>query len=191
MEKLSKALERLDLEHPFRRPTSSRDPVSTPRYTYLPLEKPDQIRILKLHATKKRIECSLEQTKVSDGGYQALSYVWGKPEKPFRAFVLSDNGKEFGYIPLTENLQNALCDLRDADEVKSKVFWIDQICIDQEGEEKNGQVRMMGDIYRHATRVITYIGPAALDEEEERRGISLLNRLHTFRSQSRANFPIQ
>ena len=62
--------------------------------------------------------------------------------------------------------------------MKTKVFWIDQICINQEGEEKNGQVSMMGDIYRHAERVITYLGPAAADEDEEKRGVELLNRLH-------------
>jgi hypothetical protein len=32
----------------------------------------------------------------------------------------------------------------------------------------------MGDIYRNASRVITYVGPAAVDEKEEERGIDLL-----------------
>ncbi|KAE9379654.1 HET-domain-containing protein [Stipitochalara longipes BDJ] len=177
-ETLSKKLELLDLGHP----TSGRQsppPRCASGYIYEPLKEPSQVRILKLHATKERIECSLQQIKISDGGYQALSYVWGKPEKPFSAFVLGENGEELGYIPLTENLQDALCDLRDAAEIKNKTFWIDQICIEQEGEEKNDQVHMMGDIYRHAARVITYVGSAAPDEEEERHGISLLNRLHT------------
>jgi Heterokaryon incompatibility protein (HET) len=57
------------------------------------------------------------------------------------------------------------------------VFWIDQICIDQEGDEKNHQVAMMGAIYKNAERVITYIGPAK-DDEEEKVGMELIQRLH-------------
>jgi len=38
--------------------------------------------------------------------------------------------------------------------VKGKVFWIDQICINQEPEEKSDQVAMMGQIYKNVTRVI-------------------------------------
>jgi len=115
---------------------------------------------------------------VSDGGYQALSYVWGSPDKHFAAIVLDEMGHELGYIPLTMNLQTALCDLRDAEGVTNKLFWIDQLCIDQEGKEKTSQVAMMGQIYRNAARVITYLGPAVVDNEEEQRGIVLLYRLY-------------
>ncbi|PMD13399.1 hypothetical protein NA56DRAFT_425026 [Hyaloscypha hepaticicola] len=149
-----------------------------PRYVYEALIGPDKIRVLNLHVTKERIECSLQEVSVSEGGYQALSYVWGKPEQHFRAIVSDENGDELGYIPLTENLQAALCDLRDAEEVTSKKFWIDQICIDQNADEKSHQVALMGEIYRKAERVITYLGPAVLDEGEEKRGIALLQQLY-------------
>jgi hypothetical protein len=153
-------------------------PKQTSRYVYETLEGQDKIRTLKLLSTNERIECTLQQISVSEGGYQALSYVWGNPEQHSNAIVLDENGHELGYIPLTKNLQAALCDLREAEEITSKIFWIDQICIDQEGKEKNHQVALMGDIYRNATRVITYLGPAALGEEEEKRGIDLLRRLY-------------
>jgi hypothetical protein len=160
----------------------SRDPEfmrnQVPRYVYEALSGPDKIRVLNLHDTKERIECSLQEVSVSEGGYQALSYVWGKPQQHFSARVFDENGDELGYIPLTENLQAALCDLRDAEEVTSKKFWIDQVCIDQEGDEKGQQVALMGEIYREATRVITYLGPAVLDEGEEKRGIALLQQLY-------------
>lgn len=100
----------------------------------------------------------------------------GNPEQHSNAIVLDENGHALGCISLTKNVQAALCDLREAEEITSKIFWIDQICIDQEGEEKNHQVELMGDIYRNAARVITYLGSAALDEEEEKRGIDLLHR---------------
>jgi hypothetical protein len=153
-------------------------PKQISRYVYETLEGQDKIRTLKLHSTKERIECTLQQISVSKGGYQALSYVWGNPEQYSNAIVLDENGHELGYIPLTENLQAALCDLREAEEITSKIFWIDQICIDQGGEEKNHQVALMGDIYRNAARVITYLGPAVQDEEEEKSGITLLHWLH-------------
>jgi hypothetical protein len=84
--------------------------------------------------------------------------------------------KQLGRIPLTKNLNDALHDLWSADELTSKVFWIDQICIDQEGDEKNHQVAFMGQIYQNASRVITYLGRGE-DEEEEQRGLELLKRL--------------
>ncbi len=36
----------------------------------------------------------------------------------------------------------------------------------------------MGEIYRNAARVITYLGPSFLDKDEEKRGIALLHRLY-------------
>lgn len=112
--------------------------------------------------------------------YQALSYVWGSDDKPFRALVRERNrdGKILGSIPLTTNLNNALRDLWNAKELQIKVLWIDQICIDQQGVEKNQQVSLMGQIYKNAARVITYLGPAIdgrLGLEE--RGVQLLQRL--------------
>src|ERR1700709_975563 len=148
-----------------------------PRYSYAERNGPRNWRRRILHGTKSRIECSFEEIGVWEGGYQALSYVWGDPEKPFKAFVLDSEGNEVGYIPLTRSLKVALQDLRDTLEIEQKVFWIDQICINQEGSEKNHQVALMGQIYRNASRVITYIGTAFEDDEEEKRGIALLQRL--------------
>jgi hypothetical protein len=76
-----------------------------------------------------------------------------------------------------KNLNYALHNLWNAAELTSKVFWIDQICIHQEGEEKGHQVGLMGQIYKNAARVITYTGPAG-DEEVEREGERLLVRFN-------------
>ena len=149
-----------------------------PRYSYEPLRGPDCIRVLHLHQTKDRIECSIRQINVSDGGYQALSYVWGSSEKQFQAIVRNECDHILGYVPLTANLKDALEDLRNANDLGPKVFWIDQICINQESDEKTHQVAMMGSIYRNAARVITYIGPAK-DDEEEKVAMNLMESLHT------------
>jgi hypothetical protein len=60
--------------------------------------------------------------------------------------VLDEAGMALGYISLTSKLKNALHDLRASKEIRTKVFWIDQICIDQDGIEKNHQVELMGQI---------------------------------------------
>ena len=158
------------------------------RYNYEPLQGPEHIRILTLRGISNgAVECTIHQIKVSEGGYQALSYVWGSEEKPFHALVRDARekrhwrtpfmkNKPLGRIPLTKNLNDALHDLWNADELMSKVFWIDQICIDQEGEEKNHQVAFMGQIYKNASSVITYLGRVE-DEEEEQKGLELLKRL--------------
>jgi hypothetical protein len=65
------------------------------------------------------------------------------------------DGRPVGTIPLTKNLNDALRDLWNAAELTSKLFWTDQICIDQEGEEKSHQVALMGKIYENAKRVAT------------------------------------
>ncbi|KAF6845460.1 ankyrin and het domain protein [Colletotrichum musicola] len=148
-----------------------------PVYKYPPLSGPDRIRTLELHATDSdTIECVLREVGVLENGYQALSYVWGTDEKPARALVRDGpDGNTLGYIPLTANVHRTLQDLRDAPGIPKKTFWIDQICIDQVGE-KNGQVAMMGSIYKNADRVIFY-GGAARDDEFETQGIELVRRL--------------
>ena len=110
------------------------------------------------------IECTIQHIGISEGGYQALSYAWGSGERPLHAAVVDEGGEQVGRIPLTKNLNHALQDLWNAAGLTSKVFWIDQICIHQEGEEKGDQVALMGQIYRNAARVITYTGPAEDDE---------------------------
>ncbi|KAL1641537.1 hypothetical protein SLS58_006043 [Diplodia intermedia] len=152
--------------------------MDLPRYEYEPLSGPDDIRVLELGATKTRIEARILHVPVSARSFQALSYVWGNPNQESTAVILDTTGTAIGWIPLTKNLGHAMRDLRDAEELESKVFWIDQVCINQQDEkEKNHQVAMLSQIYTQASRVITYLGPATLQEEEEQRGIQLLKRI--------------
>lgn len=59
----------------------------------------------------------------------------------------------------TENLIVALRHLRYPD--RTRALWIDALCINQKDErEKSLQVGMMGSIYRHAGRVLIWLGPA-------------------------------
>jgi hypothetical protein len=101
------------------------------RYCYESLPgKGKWIRVLHLHPNPDRIDVSLKEIEHTEGQYKALSYVWGSPETIFKAFVLDFNtGDTLGFIPLTTNLHNILCNLRDSEDVVDTVFWIDQICI--------------------------------------------------------------
>jgi hypothetical protein len=155
-------------------------PRELPRYSYQPLQEPRNIRIIKVLAAEERIECIIQQIKLSDANYQALSYVWGSDDKPSEAIICSDNGKPIGTLPLTANLKNALSDLWGCTELESKVFWIDQLCIDQEdAQEKCGQVAMMGEIYKSAAKVILYAGPMG-EPKEEKVGMGLVRLLHSY-----------
>lgn len=152
--------------------------MDLPRYEYQPLnESSDEIRVLELGRAKTRIEIRIRHVPVSSGSFQALSYVWGKPDQFKEAIVLDDLGRAIGWIPLTKNLGDAMCDLQNAEELNQKVFWIDQICINQQNDkEKSQQVAKMSQIYTHARRVITYLGPGWRESDEER-GMRLLKRI--------------
>jgi Heterokaryon incompatibility protein (HET) len=152
------------------------------RYVYQPLESSDQIRVLELLPTVgDRLECHISNIQLAHERpqavrYEALSYVWGSSEKPFKILVRSKSGEIKGYIPLTASLNHALRDLQGSPEITSKVFWIDQISINQdENEEKGHQVAQMGRIFKNASRVITYIGQKGPKDEE---AIELITLLH-------------
>jgi hypothetical protein len=60
---------------------------------------------------------------------------------------------------ITPNCDAAMRSLRSATEIQ--VLWIDSICIDQTREavvERNGQVALMGEIYKSAAKVVIWLG---------------------------------
>ncbi|KAK3949100.1 heterokaryon incompatibility protein-domain-containing protein [Pseudoneurospora amorphoporcata] len=86
--------------------------------------------------------------------FRGLSYVWGN-EKDSLPIILNNR-----VIHVTRNLATALKHI-EHDRVRwgVRVFWIDAICINQRNNtEKSHQVQMMGDIYRRATRVFSWLG---------------------------------
>jgi len=74
---------------------------------------------------------------------------------------------------VSSNLHSALLHLRR--EFKSRVLWIDAICINQpDNEEKSIQIRKMGSIYRKAGRVVVWLGPAS---DHSQRAVDVLDHL--------------
>lgn len=83
--------------------------------------------------------------------FEALSYAWGPP-KP--VVDLQCNG-----LPSTvrSELANALVRMRLQN--STRIMWADAICINQDDvEERNHQVPLMGSIYSSAKRVIVWLG---------------------------------
>jgi hypothetical protein len=99
--------------------------------------------------------------------YDALSYTWGDGARDKNVFC---NGKR---LPVTKTLWEALNRFRHPTETVT--FWIDWICVCQERiRERNAQVKMMGDIFKSARKVIVWLGD---DYDDSRAGMQLAKQL--------------
>ncbi|KAJ8519528.1 hypothetical protein ONZ45_g3519 [Pleurotus djamor] len=86
--------------------------------------------------------------------YAALSYVWG--DATTKQYDLICNGTA---MKITYNLWAALKAICTSD--PSVRLWLDAICINQEDtDEKNVQVAMMGDIYARSMFALVWVGAA-------------------------------
>jgi hypothetical protein len=145
-------------------------------YAYQPLSDAVNIRLLSIHKGEGPIYVSLTEATISQSTYDALSYTWGSPiqqgdnnatDKAAR-FIYCNNKRH----QVTENLYDALLQFR-ADKRKGPL-WIDAICIDQANlDERNAQVRIMGNIYRNSRSVIIWLGK---EDSETEKAISLLTK---------------
>jgi hypothetical protein len=110
------------------------------------------LRILPNPTMNEGIQCSLSIASLDDNPrYQALSYAWDDRATPQEIFL---DGQPF---PVTKNLEDALWCLQSRS--RSKVFWIDAICINQNDNlERNHQVGRMRTIYKQAKDVVVWLG---------------------------------
>lgn len=116
--------------------------------------KSGEVRMCKVDMTTEEICRTLTPTYINSiGQYKCLSYVWGNDGHRKDIYV---NGVVFS---ATSSLYAALIDLRR--ELNGDPIWIDALCINQEDtEEKTQQVPLMADLYRYATEVWIWLGPA-------------------------------
>jgi hypothetical protein len=128
--------------------------VQRQHYKYKPLQRPDEIRLLKLSRGLPFTQCSCELESFKPGDrptYESISYTWGDPEKNRK---ISMDGC---VMNVTQNVHDVLQDRRSF--WMNRWIWIDAICINQADlEEKSEQVRRMQSIYRSASRVIVWLG---------------------------------
>ncbi|KAI1804248.1 heterokaryon incompatibility protein-domain-containing protein [Daldinia bambusicola] len=135
--------------------------TSTSTFLYQPLPE-KSIRIIKLLPARRPrdpLRCTIEAVSLDQSKarpYEALSYVWGEPA---RQWPLDCGGAR---LLVTKNCHEAMVNLRHS--FAPRVLWIDAICInqgsdDEATQERNGQVKMMGEIYLRAKRVLIWLGP--------------------------------
>ncbi len=114
-----------------------------------------RIRLVHVHPAAELsdpISCHLEYVNLSNAPqFEALSYVWGSPVGTIPIECMDSR------LLITPNLQVALRRLRHVDH--DRVFWIDAVCINQQDPlERNGQVKMMRQIYEKACEVLVWLG---------------------------------
>lgn len=129
-------------------------------YQHRPLRARTSIRLLTLFPGEhgEPLFCRFaEHENVSDANYAALSYTWGDPEFPYAVYIRNTWSLFEQYIPVTQNLPNALQRMRDREQ--ERTFWVDALCINQlDVFEKSHQVGHMDQIYRRAGRVLVWLG---------------------------------
>ena len=156
-------------------------------YRYSPLDESlNEIRLLELHPGDFSADLHVSIRKatlvlkappiheaLSMAGppiYEALSYAWGTTENPVEIKV-GPSGSET--LAITQNLAIALPYLRH--EKHFRTLWIDAICINQQNlHERSSQVKMMGDIYSLADRVVVWLG---IEKDNSAHILKLLSQL--------------
>jgi hypothetical protein len=125
---------------------------------YTPIDSENsEIRLLELAPGKFEddIEICLVPANLNDDPstqYEALSYVWGTKVSSRRALL---NGIP---VAITQNLDCALRYLRM--KIVTRLLWADALSMNQQDtQERNHQVQIMGKIYSTASGVIVWLGP--------------------------------
>lgn len=140
------------------------------RYVYQTLE-PGSIRLLTPdQSTDGRINFSISHTELgyNHSPYATLSYRWGTEIASEHILI---DGKT---IQVTENLLNALRDLRYHMSHDLRL-WVDAVYINQKDTiERNHQVQVMKDIFSTADITYSYLGP----NPEHRHDEQLLHTLY-------------
>ena len=153
--------------------------MDIPFYQYQPLHFEESIRLVHIHPAKSksaRLVCDIRHADTASR-YEALSYTWGNPELSHNVVVEELESQ----VRITASLHDALVNLRQPDSVR--VIWADGICIQQSDiSELNYQVQLMARIYRHAQRVVVWLGS---DNSVAEYGFALLQCVSECRKRSR------
>ena len=126
-------------------------------YAVLPNGQSIRMLILEPGELADPLKGRLEPTDIdAAGSYEALSYVWGKSNQVDNISIRHGNNE--WPVDLTASLKETLLRLRFPD--KQRRLWVDQICINQSDvAERSQQVQFMNRVYKHASRVLVWLGP--------------------------------
>ena len=131
---------------------SSEDEPAELTGNYGTCSSPASISDIEPQNDNQHLHTSVEMSTGACGGYEALSYVWGKPD-----FVQTLHVRACEPLKISSALAVALRYLRHA--ADERVLWIDAICINQtDSEERSSQVSVMADIFEMADCVTVWLG---------------------------------
>lgn len=135
------------------------------------LQPPQENDIIECNIINTTLNMTEEsQNELEESEYEALSYTWGSPNV-MRVISIDEQT-----CSIRENLWLALYYLRLND--KSGVLWIDALCIDQNDiRERNHQVARMDKVFKHAGRVLVWLGP---DTARDRKALELIRLSNDF-----------
>ena len=113
-----------------------------------------EVRLLHVSQTLQddRIDCHLAHSALKDAKFVVLSYRWGDEDATYEIYL---EGQPF---KVRRNLWEFLNVIRQQ---TGMMLWIDALCINQaDTNERSQQVQIMGDIFRSANMVLSWLGPA-------------------------------
>lgn len=123
------------------------------------------MRLIQIQGGTKKDVISLRITQYAihrRPAYAAISYTWGSIAAEMRQIRV--NGRPFR---VRVNLWHLLYHLRQRGE--SRFLWIDALCIDQQNlEERNFHVQLMGKIYETSALTIVWLGLPSDDRRQAR-----------------------
>ena len=129
------------------------------KFKYKELLSEDHIRVIELFPganVDDPLKCNLtsELRQNTKNTYDAISYVWGDPNNKVK-ITCCDR-----ILSITASLADALRTIRSKNPNTSHRLWADAICINQlSHEEKNHQVKRIGQVYENARPVLAWLGP--------------------------------
>jgi hypothetical protein len=133
------------------------------KFNYGQILLDDTIRLVQINDSSppENISLSIDNFPLATlPKYHALSYTWGPPcpgDNPYTKFDKVEillNGCNFSVFP---NLAAALARIRIAK--RSKYYWIDALCINQNNvREREAQVLLMDKVFKLADHVDVWIG---------------------------------
>lgn len=137
--------------------------IDAPKYTaYRPLDAGQrEIRVLDLGAD---LTCTLRHVSLTSSPmYYALSYYWCPPGST-KPLTIKSRSAEVEVVPIRKTVAKFLKSLyKQYGEI---TVWLDVICINQRSViEQSDQVAIMGDIYRLAKAVFSWVRPWDPDTE--------------------------
>ncbi len=137
------------------------------RYKYRSLLNAGDIRLLIVlsGSSGKPLRCRFRHVSLNSlqSPYEAISYHWGDTVFDHLIYHVDETTKTVSTLHVTKNLYAAVCNLRGNDD-KACAVWIDGVCINQDDvDERNGQVRLMGKINESAVCTHIWLGESADD----------------------------